>query len=377
MFSTGDYVKVLHVVGARPNFMKAAALIPEMAKHPEFQSTLVHTGQHYDYGLSDVFFKELGLPKPDVHLGIGSGSHAEQTAKVMLALEPLLKERRPDLVMVVGDINSTLAAALTASKLHIPVAHVEAGLRSHDPRMPEEVNRVLTDHMSQYLLTSSPEAEKNLKKEGIRDGVFFVGNTMIDTLMKFRREAEKSQVLEKLGVEPGEYGLVTLHRPENVDTKAQLDLLLGHLELAATFAPLLFPIHPRTRARLEEFGLSNRVKNNPRLRLIEPQGYLEFLKLQSHAKFVITDSGGVQEETTVLGVPCLTMRENTERPITISHGTNTLVGFDRTKILAALNAIVSGEYKHGKGKTKPPRWDGKAAERICQVLLKHPPGSSH
>jgi UDP-N-acetylglucosamine 2-epimerase (non-hydrolysing) len=354
---------VLHVVGARPNFMKVAPLMASLARRCTAQR-LVHTGQHFDERMSGVFFEELGLPRPDAYLGVGSGTHAEQTARVMIAFERALAETRPrpSLVVVPGDVNSTVAAALVAAKLGIPVAHLEAGLRSWDRAMPEELNRVVTDHLSDLLLTPSPDADENLRREGIDGGrVVRVGNLMIDTLRAHLPRARALAVPERLGVARGGYAVVTLHRPSNVDDPAVLARLLGALARVARELPVVFPVHPRTRARLAapEFAAAAAA-----LRLVEPQGYLEFLSLTSAARLVLTDSGGLQEESTALGVPCLTLRESTERPITVTEGTNEVVGTDPDRIVAA--ALRAAERRG------PPRcpalWDGVAAERAADAI---------
>ena len=354
---------VLHVVGARPNFMKVAPLVAALARRGTPQR-LVHTGQHFDERMSGVFFEELGLPRPDAYLGVGSGSHAEQTARVMIAFERALAETRPRpaLVVVPGDVNSTVAAALVAAKMGVPVAHLEAGLRSADRTMPEEVNRVVTDHLSDLLLTPSPDADENLRREGIDGGrVVRVGNLMIDTLRKHLAQARALAVPERLGLSRGGYAVVTLHRPSNVDDPAVLGRLLGALARVARELPVIFPVHPRTRARLAAPGLADAAGA---LRLVEPQGYLEFLSLTSAARLVLTDSGGLQEESTALGVPCLTLRENTERPITVSEGTNEVVGTDPERIVAAALRAAGGKTP----RRCPALWDGRAADRAADAI---------
>ena len=346
--------------------MKIAPIVAEMRQSPGLEPFLIHTGQHYDESMSEVFFRELGIPAPDYNLGIGSGTHTWQTAQVMLALEPLLVELKPDCVLVVGDINSTLAAALVAAKLGFPLAHVEAGLRSLDRSMPEEINRVLTDAVSDYLFTTSRDANDNLAREGIRDEkVFFVGNVMIDTLLRNHSRAKALQVPARYGMAPGGYALLTLHRPSNVDSLGSLVNILGILGEIQTRLPILFSVHPRTLKRLVEFGLAQRLKAIPGIRLLEPLGYLEFLGLMAEARLVLTDSGGIQEETTVLGVPCLTLRDNTERPITVSQGTNEVVGTSPERVVAASWRVLDGGGKKGG---LPELWDGRAAERIVAVL---------
>ncbi len=364
-------LRIVNVVGARPNFMKIAPLMLEYRKHSDhFEPVLVHTGQHYDDNMSKLFFDQLQLPKPDVYLGVGSGSHSEQTAKVMIELEKLLAVDPPDLVVVVGDVNSTMAAAIVAAKLCIPVAHVEAGLRSFDRTMPEEINRLVTDALSEYCFITSEDAADNLRREGVAaEKIFFVGNVMIDTLLRLKEEALKSDVQERLDLD-GAFGFVTLHRPSNVDTKEVLMEVLSALDVVQKNLTLVFAVHPRTASRLKEFGFWDELRGWENLRLTEPLGYLDSLCLMAGATMVLTDSGGVQEETTVLGVPCLTIRENTERPVTITEGTNTLVGTSHAKIVAEARNILEG---HGKRGRVPKLWDGKAAERIVQCLLEHPP----
>jgi len=361
---------ILNVVGARPNLMKIAPLVTEMARHAEIKQTLLHTGQHYDDNMSHIFFEELGLPKPDIYLGVGSASHARQTAQVMVAFEQVCQEFKPDLAVVVGDVNSTMACAITAAKLWIPVAHVEAGLRSFDRRMPEEINRIITDALSDLLFTTSRDADENLKREGIQAvKIHFVGNVMIDTLLTHRQRAAQSDILARLEIAPRRYALMTLHRPSNVDDPATLRGILSALEVIQARLPLVFPIHPRTRKNLEAFDLAAWVAAMPGLILTEPLGYLDFLCLMDHAQLVLTDSGGVQEETTILGVPCLTLRENTERPVTVSEGTNEVIGTSPERIVAASLAVLAGQGKEGR---IPARWDGHAAERIVQVILTAP-----
>lgn len=361
-------MQVLHVVGARPNFMKVAPLMEALARRGASQR-LVHTGQHFDERMSGVFFAELGLPRPDVDLGVGPGGHGEQTGRVLIALEAWLLARtpRPDLVIVPGDVNSTLAAGLAAAKLGIPVAHLEAGLRSFDRRMPEEVNRVAVDHLSDLLLTPSADADENLLREGIPSSrIARVGNLMIDTLHKHLPAARALGVPRALGLEPGGYAVVTLHRPSNVDGSPALSRLVGALSELGRTLPVVFPVHPRTRARLAASGLAGAARG---LRLVEPLGYLEFLSLTSAARLVLTDSGGLQEEATALGVPCLTLRENTERPVTVAEGTNQVVGTDPDRILAAARSVLSAPPGPGR---VPALWDGhaagRAAEAICEFL---------
>jgi UDP-N-acetylglucosamine 2-epimerase (non-hydrolysing) len=362
-------MKILHVVGARPNFMKVAPVLAALKRVPHAEQILVHTGQHYDPNMSDVFFQDLGMPAPDAHLGAGSGTHAQQTAKMMVEVEPVLMRHRPDVVVVAGDVNSTIAVALVAAKLWMPVAHIEAGLRTFDWRMPEEVNRVLTDRIAELLFTPSRDADENLRREGTdMSRVHFVGNVMIDSLQAALPRARESRVHETLGVRKGGYALATLHRPSNVDEPAALEKLLSVLAEVSGRIPVIFPIHPRTRARiLADRALHERLERTRGLKLADPVGYLDFLALTSNARLVITDSGGIQEETTALGVPCLTVRKNTERPVTIEIGTNTLVGTDPAQIVPAAIEVLEGRGKKGR---VPELWDGHAAERIADVLVR-------
>ena len=353
---------ILHVVGARPNFMKAAPVLKALAEAGASQ-TLVHTGQHYDERMSQVFFTELGIPEPDHNLEVGSGTHAAQTAQIMLRFEPVLLELDPGLVLVYGDINSTLAAALVCSKLMVPVAHVEAGLRSGDRSMPEEINRLLTDQLADLLFTPSADGDENLAREGIAPGkIVMVGNVMIDTLVRLLPQADARWPGLQALTGRGPYALVTLHRPSNVDDPAQLRRLLEALGRISTELPVIFPVHPRTRQSIVEGGLNV----SPGLHLLEPQGYLDFLALQSRARVVITDSGGIQEESTYLGVPCLTLRDTTERPVTVSMGTNILIGQDLERLQVELKRILAGEGKQGR---IPPLWDGKASTRIADEIM--------
>ena len=359
------------VVGARPNFMKIAPILSELTRYPdEFQLLLVHTGQHYDPKMSDVFFDDLGLPAPDVFLGVGSGSHAVQTAQTMIAFEGVLLEHRPDWVVVVGDVNSTIACALDAAKLRVKVAHVEAGLRSRDRSMPEEINRILTDSIADLLFTPSPDGNANLLAEGISpEKICFVGNVMIDSLLRFESYTSQTNALDALGIRAAEYGLITLHRPSNVDHPQQLASILNALERIQTRVRLVFPIHPRTRKMMIDLGLMERVVQMRELMLIDPVGYKDFLQLERNALMVLTDSGGIQEETTVFGVPCLTLRENTERPVTIERGTNVLVGLNEERIVAEAFSIVDGKGKKGG---IPEGWDGHAAERVVKAFRTEP-----
>lgn len=361
-------IKVLNIVGARPNFMKIAPIVREMRRREnEFLPLIVHTGQHYDEAMSDSFFRDLGIPKPDFHLEVGSHSHAVQTAKIMMAFEPIILAEKPDWVLVVGDVNSTIACALVCAKLSVKIAHVEAGLRSRDRTMPEEINRILTDAISDLLLTTSQDADENLKQEGVADDkIKFVGNVMIDSLFYNLEKSKESKTREDLGLIDKDYAVLTLHRPSNVDERDVFSGLLEALTSISEKLPIIFPVHPRTRGNIEKFGFAEQVENS-NIHLIEPLGYLDFMNLYSSAKLVLTDSGGLQEETTALSIPCLTLRENTERPITIELGTNILVGTNPEKIKqAAFEVLENSEDKDAK---IPPLWDGKAAERICDALL--------
>lgn len=363
-------MKAMCVVGARPNFMKAAPVIEALRRYADVQVMLVHTGQHYDHQMSTLFFQELGMPKPDIDLQVGSGSHGEQTGQIMVKLEPLMKSERPDVVIVFGDVNSTIAAALCAAKLGIQVAHVEAGLRSFDRTMPEELNRILTDNLSDFLFITEAGARKNLKREGIpEEKAFFVGNVMVDTLLKHRDRAYALRVSQTLGLHPKTYGLLTLHRPSNVDDEQTLSEILDAIETISKQVTIVFPCHPRTRQRLNNGPyahlLSDSAGRGIRLMVLDPLGYLEFLSLMADARLVLTDSGGIQEETTVLGVPCLTLRNNTERPVTVEQGTNVLVGNSREAIVAAAEKALHGSAQHAR---IPELWDGKASDRIAAIL---------
>jgi UDP-N-acetylglucosamine 2-epimerase (non-hydrolysing) len=361
-------LKIVNVVGARPNLPKIAPLIREMRRHSEIEAILVHTGQHYDDALSSVFFRQMGIPAPDVNLEVGSDLQAGQIAEILKRIEPFLIAQKPDLVLVVGDVNSTLAVSLAAATLGISVAHVEAGLRSFDRSMPEEINRVLTDALAEYLFVTEEDAIENLRKEGRpASSIHFVGNVMIDSLLQFLPLAQESHIGNELRLTLGQtwqrFAVLTLHRPSNVDSVDKLGQLLNAVAAIADEVPVIFPVHPRTQRRLTETGLTN---CHPQLRMIQPLGYLDFLCLLTKASLVLTDSGGIQEETTALGIPCLTLRENTERPVTISIGTNILVGTDPHKIRSAARDILAGKSKIGR---IPPLWDGKAAERIVKILL--------
>src|SRR5688572_180684 len=348
--------------------MKVAPIVAAMKARPQkFQPLVVHTGQHYDADMSDSFFRDLQLPQPDTHLGVGSGSHAAQTAAVMERFEPVVLREKPDWVLVVGDVNSTVACALVCVKLGVKVAHVEAGLRSRDRSMPEEINRLLTDQISDLLFTPSHDADENLLAEGIpRERIRLVGNVMIDSLQKSLNVARTLQTKEQLGLSGVDYALLTLHRPSNVDLRESFERILAALEVITAKLPIVFPVHPRTKKTIAELGLSARVASIKDLRTVEPLGYLDFLNLSSSARLVLTDSGGIQEETTALGIPCLTLRENTERPITVEMGTNVVVGTDTTKIIAAANAALNGSAK--KTASQPPLWDGRTSERILDAL---------
>jgi UDP-N-acetylglucosamine 2-epimerase (non-hydrolysing) len=360
-------MKILSIVGARPNFMKVAPLHRAFQATPGMVSKIVHTGQHYDQKMSDVFFRQLELPHPDHYLGVGGGTHTQQTARIMLEFEKVLESEQPDLVLVVGDVNSTIACTLVATKMNVPVAHVEAGLRSGDRGMPEEVNRILTDSVSDYLFVTEYAGLVNLAKEGIPDEkVFFSGNCMIDSLVHYRVKAADLNTVGALGLQPRQYVLMTMHRPSNVDTAAGLGSIVRMIELTASQTEVVFPVHPRTRSNFERFRLWERVQKIKGLHLLEPQGYLEFLNLMENAAAVLTDSGGIQEETTYLQVPCLTFRNSTERPITVELGTNVMLPeLNPDQAFRELLPALEGKWKKG---VVPPFWDGKAAERIAGVV---------
>lgn len=390
-------IKIMTVVGARPNFMKAAPLIAAINEHNRrvapkgpgpIRHTLVHTGQHYDREMSGLFFRDLGLPRPDVSLGAGGGTHARQTAEIMSRFEPVLMRERPDFVLLVGDVNSTVSCALVASKASYGaecrpvIAHIEAGLRSFDRAMPEEVNRVLTDHLSDLLFVTEESGIRNLRREGIEaDKIHFVGNTMIDTLLKFKRRADSSRSLSDLrllgqGGRPREYALLTLHRPANVDDRGRLKEIVEALGPLSLSMPVVFPAHPRTRTSIGEFGLTEafsfassteRGAARGKINLVAPLGYIDFLSLMKNARIVLTDSGGIQEETTCLGVPCVTIRENTERPVTIKKGTNMLAGVEKDGIARA----ISTQLKRSVVRRAPDKWDGRSAKRILRILIEH------
>jgi UDP-N-acetylglucosamine 2-epimerase (non-hydrolysing) len=361
-------MRIINVVGARPNFMKIAPIMAAYEGNPSIQPLLVHTGQHYDEKMSDLFFRQLGIPEPNINLGVGSASHAAQTARIMTAFEPIVLEHKPDVVLVVGDVNSTIACGLVAVKLGVKLVHVEAGLRSGDRAMPEEINRLLTDAISDFLFVTEKSGRENLLAEGVDESkIFFVGNVMIDTLLRNKAKSDESGILDELGLD-GDYAALTMHRPSNVDDPVVLERLLNALEVIQNDMPIVFPIHPRTRKNLAQWALGDRVESMRNLRLLDPIGYLDFLKLMSEAKLVLTDSGGIQEETTILKVPCITLRENTERPITAEVGSNTIVGTDVDRILAAYRRVMSGGEREFQ---TPELWDGRAAERIVNVLTEH------
>jgi UDP-N-acetylglucosamine 2-epimerase (non-hydrolysing) len=367
-------LKVINVAGARPNFMKVAPIVAAMNRRAnEFRHVLVHTGQHYDSAMSHAFFRDLEIPEPDIDLGVGSGSHAVQTAGVIQAFEPYVISEKPDWVVVVGDVNSTVACALVCAKLGVKVAHVEAGLRSRDRSMPEEINRVLTDQIAELLLTPSEDASANLRAEGIpEERIRMVGNIMIDSLNANLERARGSTILTDLDLDGKGYAVLTLHRPSNVDERASLIAILDALREIGRRVPIVFPAHPRTRKMIDELELTSELESTQGLLMIEPAGYLDFLKLMSSAQLVLTDSGGIQEETTVLGIPCITLRENTERPITVEIGTNTIAGTDTAKIVDAANRALDGF--RGRPKLKiPPLWDGRTADRILDALAEARP----
>ena len=386
-------MKIIHVVGARPNFMKIAPIIDAIADYNQsynqhINQLLVHTGQHYDEKMSKLFFDDLGIPRPNIDLEVGSASHSEQTAEIMKRFEKVCLKEAPTHILVVGDVNSTISCALVASKLNIKIIHVEAGLRSFDRSMPEEINRVLTDAISDYLFITEKSAEENLLREGIhKEKIFFVGNVMIDTLLKHKQKAQKSKILDHLGLKNGistddcpeitNYSLLTLHRPSNVDDKQVFQGILEALIEISKQINIIFPVHPRTNNMIEKFGFGKYFIQDSRVRIqnlgiycIDPLGYLDFLSLLSHAKLVMTDSGGIQEETTVLGVPCVTLRENTERPVTVTKGTNVIAGTKKDNIVnAAITSINKlTELNHNTKTNTPPLWDGQAAKRIIDIL---------
>jgi len=360
-------MKIISVVGARPNFMKVAPLHRAFqARGVAFESLIVHTGQHYDEQMSDVFFEQLELPRPDRYLGVGSASHAQQTARVMTAFEEVVEEEQPDLVLVVGDVNSTLACSLVATKMHVPVAHVEAGLRSGDRSMPEEINRLITDTVADLLFVTERDGVENLRAEGVPDAkIFFVGNVMIDSLVFFREKAAETGVVDAWGLTPSRYAVMTMHRPATVDNEEGLTALLQTIDRITDTLPLVFPMHPRTRNRFDEFDLAGALDEIDDLHVTDPLGYLEFLSLMDQSSVVITDSGGIQEETTFLQVPCLTLRDSTERPITVTQGTNELLTLDPDRVGRRVADIIAGDKPSGQ---VPDLWDGKAAERIASHI---------
>jgi UDP-N-acetylglucosamine 2-epimerase (non-hydrolysing) len=376
-----DRLRIACVVGARPNFVKMAPILAQMRLHPELEPLLIHTGQHYDASMSGSFFRDLEIPPPDVDLNVGPDTPAVQTATIMLRLASVCAEMRPDLAVVVGDVNSTLAAAITAVKTGIPLAHVEAGLRSFDRTMPEEVNRVLTDAVSDHCFTSEGSANENLAREGVpEERIHHVGNVMIDTLFRFRERAAASTILDRLGLERRRYAVLTLHRPSNVDDPSSLASVLRAVGVVASAVPVVFPVHPRTLPRLRPVpaagteavpspgtgAVAGTGTGASGLRPVEPLRYLDFVELMANAACVLTDSGGIQEETTALGIPCLTLRTSTERPITVTHGTNRIVGLDAAAVADAWTAIQAGDWPAGR---LPELWDGKAAERIVAILI--------
>ena len=359
---------IIIVVGARPNFMKMAPLYGYL-KSKNLPLILVHTGQHYDKNMSTVFFDELGMPKPDIYLGVGSGSHAKQTAQIMVDFEEICEENKPSMVVVAGDVNSTIACALVSSKMNIPVAHVEAGLRSFDMGMPEEINRILTDRISNLLFTPSLDANQNLMNEGVNENsIKLVGNIMIDSLLNNMEISKKSRIHNELNIVKGEYATITLHRPSNVDFEGVFSGIIEAFEIIGKEIPIIFPAHPRTSNMITKFGFEDRVNQIPNFQMIKPQGYLDFLALIKHSKAVLTDSGGLQEETTALGIPCITIRENTERPITVTEGTNTIVGSKTKNIVKEWDNISKNKGKKGN---VPELWDGKTAERIGRCIIEY------
>jgi UDP-N-acetylglucosamine 2-epimerase (non-hydrolysing) len=360
--------KIMLVCGARPNFMKIAPIMAAIKESGKLDPILIHTGQHYDEKMSKSFFDLLDIPKPDMDLGVGSGSHAEQTARVMVEFEKACLSIKPDLVVVVGDVNSTMACTIVAKKLWIPVAHVEAGLRSFDMKMPEEINRMVTDAICDLFFTTDPEGNGNLLKNGVaKEQIHFAGNVMIDTLLRNRQKAGQNPILENLGVKPKQYIALTMHRPSNVDNKEIMEGFLGAFEIITKKMPIVFPAHPRTVKMMEQFGFKDRLAKMPNLIIREPLDYHQMLRLTDNAFLVITDSGGVQEESTVLGVPCVTVRENTERPVTVAVGTNEVIGTSPAKLLDAVERIYAGKWKKGG---IPEGWDGKASQRIVAALEK-------
>jgi UDP-N-acetylglucosamine 2-epimerase (non-hydrolysing) len=361
-------LKVLNVVGARPNLIKMAAILEAMKRRPQLKPILLHTGQHYDYELYRVFFKDLNLALPQINLGVGSGTHPKQIAKIMSRFDKSLKKVSPDLVVVFGDVNSTLACALVTAQARLPLVHVEAGLRSFDRRMPEEINRILTDSLSDYLFTTCQDANENLLREGTdKRRIFFVGNVMIDTLLRYKDRAKASKIMARLNIENQRFALLTLHRPENVDNKNSFLRIIKALKVVSRSIKIIYSLHPRSRKQLEKFGLLRRLKETKNLLLIRPCGYLDFIKLLMGSVLVLTDSGGIQEEATILGIPCLTLRQNTERPITVARGTNKVVGTEPQRIVAECEKILAGRRKKPR---VPMLWDGRAAGRIAEILMR-------
>jgi len=348
--------------------MKVAPLYREFLKHKnEVNHIIVHTGQHYDEKMSKIFFDDLELPKPDIYLGIGSGSHSVQTAKIMMEFEQIILDQKPDLVIVVGDVNSTMACSIVASKMLVPLVHVEAGLRSFDNTMPEEINRKVTDVLADMLFITEKSGIENLSNEGVNsEKVHFVGNVMIDSLVQYKEKSKQSTLLNELDLNPNQYILVTLHRPSNVDQKENLEKILSIFEGFISNLPIVFPMHPRTQKNISVFGLKERFDNLPNVKIVDPVGYLDFINLMANSKLILTDSGGIQEETTYLGIPCITMRDNTERPITVEVGSNYLIGLNVEKVISTGNEILSGKMKNHR---IPELWDGKAAERIVKILI--------
>jgi len=360
-------MKIINIVGARPNFMKIAPIQREMVKHRQIHPVLLHTGQHYDEKMSKLFFEDLEMPQPDIYLGVGSGTHAQQTAKIMIEFEKVIEAKKPDLILVVGDVNSTAACSMVAAKMGVKIAHVEAGLRSFDRTMPEEINRIVTDALSDFLFVTEKSGMENLQREGISDKkIFFTGNVMIDSLVYFMQKAENSDILHQLRLNGQPYVLITLHRPSNVDVRENFVNLLDAFAEIEKELSIVFPIHPRSRKMMHQFGLDKKASKMKNLKLLDPIGYLDFMQLMRRAKLVLTDSGGIQEETTYLGIPCLTMRENTERPVTIEIGTNILIGSDTEKVVTETKKILRGDVKNGM---IPELWDGRAAERIVNILV--------